>query len=273
MQIALNRTLPAFAQVEWCTLTGSTNADLMLRARNNQQQLARPWLLGTHLQSQGRGRAGRTWQNRAGANLMFSCAFDVFIPTRSLATLTSYIGMLSCQAIRKLISSDLQENLKLKWPNDILWNGAKLAGILIESTRSGTSKSLDHHLIVIGLGMNLTDGAVLTANLDRQVTDWTQISSQDPNCNKYNAIDLVSNIANTWYTGLNEISAFGFVDLANRYARFDALLNQSVNVIDNGNILRTGTACGIDDQGHLLVRDNFGIHPIAIGEISIRAIS
>lgn len=272
MQTALTRTLPAFSQIEWRNETGSTNADLMLRARNNQQTLARPWLLGTHLQSRGRGRAGRTWQNRSGANLMFSCAFDVFIPARSLATLTSYIGALSCQALRQLISQPYQKKLNLKWPNDILWDGAKLAGILIESTRSSTSKSADHHLIVIGLGMNLADASTLSNKLDRNIADWRQIIDIDANIQKYNAIDIVTCLANTWYTGLNQVSAYGFVDLAKNYSQYDALLNKSVNVIDNDTIIFSGTAVGIDEFGHLLVDNGITTKTVTVGEISIRAL-
>src|SRR5690606_25701844 len=78
MAAALREALPQFRQVDWVEHTGSTNADLLERARRPGGPPDRPWLLGTHLQSRGRGRAGRTWQNRVGANLMFSCAFDVF---------------------------------------------------------------------------------------------------------------------------------------------------------------------------------------------------
>jgi hypothetical protein len=74
MKRALSGALPQFRQIQWVRTIASTNASLMELARADRGQLARPWLLGAHLQEQGRGRSGRSWQNREGANLMFSCA-------------------------------------------------------------------------------------------------------------------------------------------------------------------------------------------------------
>ena len=118
-------------------VTGSTNADLIQRARSGTGSIVRPWLLGAHLQEEGRGRAGRTWQNRAGAHLMFSCAFDIFLPARSLATLSPLAGVAACEALRSLLPARHRVALgTTKWPNDMLWYGAKLAGILTEVTRA-----------------------------------------------------------------------------------------------------------------------------------------
>src|SRR3546814_16638909 len=82
LMASLRTTLPQFRQIEWFERISSTNADLMTKTRTSQLRLDRPWLLGAHLKEKGRGRAGRTWQNRAGANPMLSCAFDLFL-TRS----------------------------------------------------------------------------------------------------------------------------------------------------------------------------------------------
>src|SRR5690606_28485961 len=124
---------------------------------------ARPWLLGAHLQHHGRGRAGRTWQNRPGANLMFSCAFDVFLPPQHLPTLSPAAGVAACEALRSLIGPAYQHQLTLKWPNDLQWKFAKLAGILVEVTRSGTSRiSSDHYVAILGIGINLDDARALS---------------------------------------------------------------------------------------------------------------
>src|SRR3546814_8427340 len=89
----LRSTLPHFKQIQWLEKTDSTNADLLTMARADHGPQARPWLVGAHLQEHGRGRAGRRWQNRPGANLMFSCAFDVFITPQQLATLSPLAGL------------------------------------------------------------------------------------------------------------------------------------------------------------------------------------
>lgn len=266
----LRAALPCFHRVDWLADTGSTNADLLVRARQDQGWVARPWLLGTHLQTQGRGRAGRTWQNRVGANLMFSCAFDVFLPARQLPTLAPLIGLATCQALRRHLGPEHRARLNMKWPNDLQWDNAKLAGILIESTRSGTAQVADHHLIIIGMGLNLLDARALSQSLDRNVADWSGLAALDPLAAQASAATLAACAARAWYEALNQTTAHGFADLPARYAEVDGLVGQPLDVIDNGKLRQTGIACGIDTQGRLLLRSAEGTQAVSVGEISVR---
>lgn len=273
MTTALQAALPQFRQITWTAETGSTNADLINRARgsaNDPGPTARPWLLGTHLQAHGRGRAGRTWQNRIGANLMFSCAFDVFLPARQLPTLAPLIGMVTCEALRHQLDASHQSRLNMKWPNDLQWDQAKLAGILIESTRAGMAQVADHHLIIIGMGLNLQDARALSQSLNRHVADWAGIAAQDTTAAQAQAPALVACAAQAWYQALNDVTAYGFIDLPARYAKIDVLAGQAIDVIDNGKLYQSGVACGIDTSGQLLLRNTHGIHAVSVGEISVR---
>ncbi|PLC49394.1 biotin--[acetyl-CoA-carboxylase] ligase [Pollutimonas subterranea] len=272
LQAALTHALPNFHQIDWVQSTLSTNADLMARARSSDGPLARPWLLGAHLQERGRGRAGRSWQNRAGANLMFSCAFDVFLPSQRLPALSPLAGLAACEALRRLIQPTLRNQLSMKWPNDIQWGLAKLAGILVEVTRAGTSRlSADHYVAVIGMGINLNDARALSQSLDRQVADWSEITREDAHAAAVDAVDIVAGIANAWYTSLNDVTARGFAGLPERYAEVDILAGQHINVLDEGRLTHAGIACGVNDLGQLLVRTHTGETPISVGDISVRA--
>src|SRR3546814_14434760 len=62
--------------------------------------------------------------------LMFSCAFDVFITPQQLATLSPLAGLAACEALRELVQAQHRKHLSMKWPNDVQWHYAKLAGIL-----------------------------------------------------------------------------------------------------------------------------------------------
>src|SRR5699024_12029828 len=99
----LVRILPRFAQIHWVPETTSTNTDLIRQARDPGGQLLRPWLLGAHHQTKGQGRGGKQWDNTPGTQLMFSCAFDVFLPSQQLPTLSPAMGIAACQAIRSLL--------------------------------------------------------------------------------------------------------------------------------------------------------------------------
>ncbi|MFA7438646.1 biotin--[acetyl-CoA-carboxylase] ligase [Castellaniella sp.] len=269
----LQATLPGFQQVGWLSETGSTNADLLERARQDHGQLMRPWLLGTHLQTQGRGRAGRTWHNQIGDSLMFSCAFDVFLPARQLPALAPLLGMASCEALRSLLQPGQCPRLAMKWPNDLLWDQAKLAGILIESSRTGTSPVSDHHLIIIGMGLNLRGADTLADALNRRVADWSRITAADPAAAQVDAGTLVGTCARAWHQALNRVTAHGLADLPERFAQVDALAGLPIDVLDDGHLQQTGVACGIDSSGHLLLRNAAGLHAISVGEISARVAS
>lgn len=271
MRARLAGALPLFRSLNWVENTESTNGDLLAYARNPDGPAARPWLLGAHVQERGRGRSGRTWQNRRGANLMFSCAFDVFLPARELPTLSPYVGMLACEALRGLLAPEHRQSLTMKWPNDLQWSFAKLAGILVEATRAGTSQlSPDHHIVIIGMGINLDDARALSQSLNRQVADWRQVCAADAQVQSISADVLVAALARAWYQGLNDVTAFGFVGLPERYAHVDALAGQSVHVLDDGRLLESGIAAGVNTRGELLIRTHAGEKAVTVGEISVR---
>src|SRR5690606_25415093 len=216
----LRSTLPQFKHIQWLDRTESTNADLLGMARATHGPQARPWLLGAHLQHAGRGRAGRSWQNRPGANLMFSCAFDVFLPPQQLPTLSPLAGLAACEALREFLAPGTRSHLTMKWPNDLQWQSAKLAGILVEATRAGTSRlSPDHYVAILGIGINLDDARALSTSLDRKVADWSDVGGQDSGAASATAANLVCRVAQAWYDTLNRVTAHGLDRLPERYAR------------------------------------------------------
>lgn len=273
MRARLAEALPQFHSLNWVESTESTNADLLAYARSAEGPSARPWLLGAHIQTSGRGRSGRTWQNRRGANLMFSCAFDIFLKSRELPTLSPYLGMLACQALRSLVLPQHQSLLTMKWPNDLQWSFAKLAGILVEATRAGASQlSPDHHIVIAGIGINLDDARALTQSLNRQIADWRLVCETDQAAQNVSPDQLVCAVARAWYQGLNDVTAYGFTELPERYAQVDALAGQAVQVIDDGRLLQSGIACGVNERGELTLRLPDGSSSaVTVGDISVRA--
>ena len=271
LQTLLSHALPAFRHIRWREETGSTNADLLALAHDTSTLTTRPWLEGAHLQTMGRGRAGRTWQNRRGANLMFSCAFDVFIPARNLPALSPLAGVATAEALRSLIDPAHQHRLTMKWPNDIWWDGAKLAGILVESTRASTARqSADHYVIIVGTGINLDDARALSVSLDRAIADWSQISQTAPAAATLPLHTLVQSIAKAWYQVFNEITRSGLASFPARFSAVDGLLGQHIHIIDNGRLLQAGIACGVNESGQLRVRGPHGETPVSVGEVSVR---
>lgn len=273
MVAELRTRLPHFPQIHWVDSTESTNADLLALARQESGPRVRPWLLGAHLQSRGRGRAGRTWENSVGANLMFSCAFDIFLPARQLPTLSPLSGLATTEALRLFLEPAVRNRLAMKWPNDVLWDQAKLSGILVEATRaSAAPSSSDHHVVIIGIGLNLREAATISQNTQRAIADWTSIAEHSQQASLAQCSDIVAKVAQSLYLSLNHVTAHGFADLPTRYAQVDALIGQQVHIIDNGQVLHTGIVTGINTSGQLLLRHPDGTErAVTVGEVSVRA--
>jgi len=122
--------------------TGSTNADLAAALRSGEGWAEGAWLVARR-QSAGRGRQGREWFDGAG-NFMGSTVVQLGEGGSPPATLSFVAAISVFQAVRTI--KDSPRGLALKWPNDVLLNGGKLSGILLEMVRAH---------VVVGIGVNL----------------------------------------------------------------------------------------------------------------------
>lgn len=122
---------------------GSTNDEAMSLAREGAP--GRTWVIA-RAQSSGRGRHGRHWVSPPG-NLYASLLLVDEVPARYAPQLGFVAGVALAHALRKCVA---HEYLRLKWPNDILFDGAKLAGILLESAELPGGR----FACVIGFGVN-----------------------------------------------------------------------------------------------------------------------
>ncbi len=124
----------------------STNDEakrLALRDSNN-------YLIIAETQTKGRGRSGKAWVSESG-NLYFSLLLKENYP---LAYLNAFPSIVSLSIADALYSCGIEEQkIKLKWPNDILINAKKIAGILLESKINSVNNSFDY--LIIGCGVNI----------------------------------------------------------------------------------------------------------------------
>ncbi|MET0301831.1 MAG: biotin--[acetyl-CoA-carboxylase] ligase [Methyloceanibacter sp.] len=126
----------------------STNAEARRRAKAGEPG---PLWIWSARQSQGRGRGGREWISRPG-NLFASLLIGVNAPQRVAGQIALLAGVIAYDTIAKLIAYEGRSELLLKWPNDILLAGEKLAGILLENVGSTVE---NRSVVVIGTGINL----------------------------------------------------------------------------------------------------------------------
>lgn len=103
----------------------------------------------TEYQSAGRGRQGRTWEAKKGRNLMFSVVLHPNLETDRLGLITIAASVAVADAIESFVSP---HRPALKWPNDVLLEGRKTCGMLLESSISGHQKA---EVVILGIGLNV----------------------------------------------------------------------------------------------------------------------
>jgi BirA family biotin operon repressor/biotin-[acetyl-CoA-carboxylase] ligase len=128
----------------------STNAEARRRAKAGEPG---PLWIWSARQSQGRGRGGREWVSQPG-NLFASLLVGINCPIRVAGQLALVAGIIAFDTIAKLIAYEGRSELLLKWPNDILLAGEKVAGMLLENIGSTAE---NRSVVVIGTGINLAN--------------------------------------------------------------------------------------------------------------------
>jgi BirA family biotin operon repressor/biotin-[acetyl-CoA-carboxylase] ligase len=236
--------------VEVVPETGSTNADLLARA----PALAAPVLLVAENQTAGRGRAGRSWLSSSGGSLTFSLAWHFDGGPQRLAGLPLAVGVALAETLARL-----GVQVQLKWPNDLLKDGNKLAGILIETQAAPAGGTWT----VIGVGLNLVMPDELEEQIGRTVAAVPWLAQMDRDA-------LMAALLDGLAASLREFAGAGFGAFAARWNLRHAYQGQTVRIIDHGAVLHEGVAAGVDDGGRLLLDTDAGRITIVAGDVSLR---
>jgi BirA family transcriptional regulator, biotin operon repressor / biotin---[acetyl-CoA-carboxylase] ligase len=128
---------------------GSTNAEARLRAQRGESG---PLWITAAAQTQGRGRRGRSWISPPG-NLYASLLLIDPSPFEQAPQL-AFVAALALRDAIAVEANALAPQLKFKWPNDLLLNGRKCAGLLIEGEATAAPQGAERFIVVIGLGVN-----------------------------------------------------------------------------------------------------------------------
>lgn len=131
----------------------STNAEALRKA---DAQPSAPYWIRAEVQTSGRGRLGRAWSSPQG-NLFASAAFRYEGVLATAPLICFAAGLAVVDALQEIATADATSMVKLKWPNDVLVEDAKICGILIETSRTGNAPLL----VVAGFGLNLATAPVL----------------------------------------------------------------------------------------------------------------
>lgn len=228
----------------------STNAVLLARA---EAGAAGGTVIVAERQTAGRGRQGRAWLSSPGDSLTFSLLWR-FPPRTAPAGLSLAVGLAVAEAIQKVGAG----RTALKWPNDLLKDGRKLGGILIELVPGSP------HAAVIGIGLNLRLPTGMPVELAAQSAALD--GACDPNA-------LLAAVLVELLAVLATFAAGGFAPLRDAWTTRHAFENAPIRLLSDFVPPRTGICRGVADDGALLLeQDGQGgrIERILSGEVSLR---
>lgn len=225
---------------------GSTNTEALAHLRDG----GGPLIVSADRQTAGRGRLGRAWQSDDAA---LTCSLALPLPAAlDLSGLSLAVGCAVADAL-----DPAGDRIRLKWPNDLFLDGAKLGGILIETTPLPG----DRRGVVIGIGLNVVP---LPPEADRSTfaSGHAALRSLDPQASAATTLDR---IAPALQALLADFEGLGFAPWQAAFARRDLAAGRPVRVGE-----QRGVARGVSRRGELLLETAAGLLPVSGGELSLR---
>lgn len=206
-------------------------------------------------QTAGRGRNGE-WTAPYGANLLLSLRLE--LKSASLIEgLSLCCGLAVRQGLADCLSLDLTSDLKVKWPNDILYQGKKLGGILLEGFSRGNRREF-----ILGVGCNVNMDVPALLKLSRPATSLYEMSGQYYDRNKI-AAAIIRAVRRHWLL----FEQTGFESFSTEWQMHDALRGQLISLSVDGYQLE-GRYWGVNAQGALQLQTLEGMRSFSMGEAS-----
>lgn len=245
---ALRRSLvadvPLVSAIEFHDVIGSTNGELLART-----DAAAGTVVIADVQTEGRGRRGRSWHAPAGSSLMLSVLVRPALAPATWPLLPLAVGSAVVEAARAVVDVD-PARLALKWPNDLLVDGVKAAGILVE---------VSSDRVVAGMGINV-DWRGVPRPEGLRATSLAEAAATD--VDRWQLLEVLLGSLDR-HLDLAGVDPTGVVQ---RYAADCATIG--VEVTADGAAPITGTAIGLTVDGHLRIRTADGDdHVVVAGDV------
>lgn len=207
-------------------------------------------------QLSGKGRRGNDWISPYASGLCLSIGWHFESTPASPTALSLATGVAVCRSLQRLGIKDAG----LKWPNDIICNGKKLGGILLESR--GETAGCSDVVLGIGINVNLPDQTLNT--IQQPVTDLNRIAHQFISRNA-----LAGIVIEELLLMLEDYQTHGFISCIEEWRDFDVLKGEQAELVLHNDTL-SGKILGIDENGLLMMSINGEMKCFSSGELSLR---
>lgn len=208
-------------------------------------------------QTAGRGRRDRSWISEPGKSLCLSVSYQFIETPEDLPALTLALGV----GVASCLADMGVDNIKLKWPNDLLVGRDKLGGILTETQHRGSGNTT----VVIGIGVNVSLPDAIATDMN---SDWTDTATdlRSALSKPMTRSELSGPVIDALVASCKQFETSGFSAFVDAFARFDALAGSEIAVETPDDSVE-GVARGVDKTGALLVADDSGTRRIVTGSI------
>ncbi|MBF8248014.1 MAG: biotin-(acetyl-CoA carboxylase) ligase [Bacteroidetes bacterium] len=208
----------------------------------------------TDFQTAGRGRNGRSWNSETGQNLLFSVVLRPEFPKEQATFLTFY----SAISIVRALEPELKVRIECKWPNDLLLNGKKFCGILLEN--SFQQDKLTYSVVGIGLNVNQKE---FGEDLKERAT-----SLRFERKKNFDRKRLFQKILSEMDRLYESVQAGDFRAVMEDWNKHCTMFGKTVKVVKPHETL-SGTAVGLSPEGGLVVETSTGTSTVYAGDVSI----
>lgn len=207
-------------------------------------------------QTAGRGRLNRTWRSPRGVNFYGSFILRPPIPPDRAPQLTLVAGL----AVAELLSLYRPGHVTIKWPNDILIDGRKLCGILTEMRARG-----EVEFVIVGIGININ---MKREDFPEDIRE-TATSLRDVCGVDIDRVEMVGKLVDNLEKWYRVFTRDGFRAIRDPWNVYAGLTGKVIRVIYKDEV-ETGTALGLDEKGHIVMRDGAGvIRHITAGDVYV----
>lgn len=242
------------SEIEIFEVIDSTNTQLLAKAQETNPATR---LYLAEFQSGGRGRRGRTWLSPYARNLSMSLGQRTEKQLNQLGGLSLVIGLALIDALHALGVS----NAGLKWPNDVLVNGEKISGVLVELAALEQGA-----YVVIGMGVNVQLTDAERALIGQPVTDLRSCGVQQ------NRTELVITFIQHVLQSLEQFERQGFEPFIERFNQQHVFHGKDCRILQ-GDSTFEGKVTGVGSEGELILATSAGERRFHGGEVSLRAAS
>jgi BirA family transcriptional regulator, biotin operon repressor / biotin---[acetyl-CoA-carboxylase] ligase len=222
--------------------TDSTNRDVLKLGQKGGHE---GWVVVARHQRHGKGRRGKVWSSPGGQNLYMSALLRPRISLKK----ASFLTIMATVAVAETLSDYIPKGIFIKWPNDVMVNGKKISGILLEMGKDVNGE--DFFVLGIGINVNCTRHEIPAELSEIATSVYLEVGYS------VSVKDVLFKLLNRLDHGYGLYTSSDFGSIIDRFRAFEHTTGRRVFINVAGTRM-SGHAVGIDEDGFLLVQDDTG---------------